>query len=83
MTDMEAAEAIADKIRAETRGLDYEDKMAVTEGRKNHARAKKDREQDRAQINGYRIALSYVLGCPLDFDKTDAFIDQKDYWEAL
>jgi hypothetical protein len=83
VTDMEAAEAIADKIRAETRGLDNEDKMAVTEGRKNHARAKKYREQDRAQINGYRVALSYVLGCPLDFDKTDAFIAQEPYWEAL
>lgn len=80
---MDTAEKIADLIRAETRGLDHEDTQAVTHGLKNHARAKKYRDLDRAKINGYRIALSYVLGCPLDMAKTDAFIEQKDYWEAL
>jgi hypothetical protein len=79
----EIAEAIADMIRHETTGLDNEDKAAVTPGWASHARAKKWRDQDRAKINGYRIALSYVLGCPLDFHKTDAFISNEPYWEAL
>ena len=57
--------------------------MAVTEGLKNHARAMKHRDRDRAKVNGMRIALSYVLGCPNDFQKTDAFIDRAPYWEAL
>ena len=74
MIDTEAAGAIADMIRRETLGLDNEDTSAVTPGWASHARAKKWRDQDRAKVNGYRIALSYVLGCPLDMARTDAFI---------
>ncbi len=77
------AEQIADMIRAETTGLDNEDRSAQTPGWASHARARKYRDQDRAKINGYRIALSYVLGCPNDFQKTDAFINREPYWEAL
>lgn len=65
---------IAELIRHETIGLSNEDRSAETPGWKSHARAKKYRDQDRAKINGYRIALSYVLGCPLNMPKTDAFI---------
>lgn len=81
--DMEAAEAIADMIRHETLGLDNEDRSAETPGLKSRARARKYRDQDRAKVNGYRIALSYVLGAPLDMQKTDAFIAREPYWEAL
>jgi hypothetical protein len=84
MTDMKAAEAIADMIRHETTGLDNEDKLAMPgTPLRSYARAKKYRDLDRAKINGYRIALSYVLGCPLDMQKTDAFIERAPHWEAL
>lgn len=73
------AEQLADEIRARTKGLDHEDVQAVTPGWMSHARAKKYRDQDRAQVNGMRIALSYVLGCPLDMQKTDAFIAQEQH----
>jgi hypothetical protein len=80
---VKTAEAIADMIRHERNGLDNEDQASVTPGWMSHARARKWRDQDRAKISGYRIALSYALGYPMDFSKTDAFIDKKDYWEAL
>lgn len=80
---LEIAERIADEIRAQAKGLDYEDNQAVTPGVASRARAKKYRDLDRAKINGMRIALSYILGCPLDFQKTDAFINCEPYWEAL
>lgn len=77
--DLQAAELIADEIRAQTRGLDHEEVQAVTSGWKNHARAKKYRDLDRAKVNGMRIALSYVLECPLDMNKTNAFISQESH----
>lgn len=66
--------ALADEIRARRTGLDNEDRQAEGTTLRHYARAKKYREQDRARVNGMVIALSYVLGEPLDMPKAEEFI---------
>ena len=77
-TTRERAEKLAEDIRAERIGLDGEDARAEPgTPLRSYSRAKKYREQDRAKLNGMRIALSYLLGVPMDMQLADAFIDRK------
>lgn len=69
------ARQLADEIKARTRGLNHEDVQAITPGWMNHARARKYRDQDRARVNGMTIALTYLLGRPLDMQLAEKFIE--------
>jgi hypothetical protein len=71
----QAARQLAELIHAETTGLDNEDALANGDHLRSYARAAKYRAQDRAKVNGYRIALSFVLMHPYDMASTDEFIE--------
>jgi hypothetical protein len=70
----ENAARLALEIAYQTTGLDNEDKQAEGEALRHYARAKKHRDADRARINGMTIALTYVLGRPMDMAVARAFI---------
>jgi hypothetical protein len=69
------ARKLADDIKARRTGLDNEDRLANGIELSHYARAKKYREQDRARVNGMVIALTYMLGSPLDMRLAEQFIE--------
>jgi hypothetical protein len=79
----EVARQIADEIRHQSTGLDNEDRQAAGIALSSYARAKKYRDQDRAKVNGMRIALTFVLGRPNDMQLADAFIADAPHWRGL
>lgn len=77
------ASEIADRIRSERNGLDHEDKLAAGVELRSYARSKKIRDQERARLNGMKLALTYVLGRPYDMQLAEAFITNDPTWEAM
>jgi hypothetical protein len=77
------ARRIADEIKARTNGLAVEESHLTPGGHSTFVRARKWRDQDRSEINGMRIALSFVLGNGFDMHLTDEFIADSPTWRAL
>jgi hypothetical protein len=65
---------LAEEIHARRLGLAGEEANLAPGGHATYVRAKKHREEDRARINGMVIALTFVLGRPLDIPAAEAFI---------
>lgn len=76
--DRSDVERLASEIKHQRIGLRNEDAQAEGIVHRSYARAKKYRDMDRARINGMVIALTYVLGEPLNMAVAEAFIEAQD-----
>lgn len=82
----ERARALADDIKGRRNSLADEDAKADPASRRyqpTYARAKEYRDEDRIRINGMVIALSHLLGRPLDMHLAEEFIADTPTWRAL
>lgn len=77
------ARQLADDIRDRRNGLANEDALAEGVEHRSCARAKKWRDQDRAMIKGMVIALTHILGRPLDMQLAEEFIAGTSTWRAM
>lgn len=77
------ARHIADEIKHRRNGLNYEESENMRLYHPTYVRARKHRDQDRSQINGMVIALTYVLDRPNDMTLAEAFIADSPEWRAL
>lgn len=72
------ARRLADEIANRRRGLAHKES-----GQASDNWAKHDRDADCWQINGMVIALTYMLGKPLDMQLAELFIADDPAWRAL
>jgi hypothetical protein len=80
----EVARQIADEITARRNGLLRDEDNRRDRGpHTSYALTVTQRKQEEYQINGMRIALTYVLGRPLDMHLGEAFIADSPSWRAL
>lgn len=79
----ERARTLADEIAAQRRGLAHEESDEMKTYHPTYVRAKKHRDAERNRINGMVIALTYMLGRPLDMQLAEEFIMDTPTWRAL
>jgi len=85
-TVQERADWLADEIRKRRAGLENERAQkdpASPHYRPSYPRAEKWIKQDECTVNGMKIALTFLLGVPMDMQLAEMYIQQDPAWRAL